>query len=154
MSWNLWPALCNLMEECRQIFCSRNFILSALRADSAGMCWNTIKYKSLHYNQSSGKSPWDLNRRQKKVVSPCLLGTTTKPPKGGNGENYETLGWLKYSNLAIKLGMRHRTFTRPFIVWVLSRGKPIKNTVLLNSTCITRWPWGKLFLQNEQYIRN
>ena len=29
------------------VFCSRNFILSALRADSAGTCWNTTKYKSL-----------------------------------------------------------------------------------------------------------
>ena len=33
------------MERCRQIFYSRNFILSALRADSAGTCWNTTNIK-------------------------------------------------------------------------------------------------------------
>ena len=115
------------MERCRQIFCSRNFILSALRADSAGTCWNTIKYKSFRLkNESLGKSPWDLNRRRKKTVSPCLLGTITKPPKGGKGGNYKTLGRLKYSNLAIQLGMRNRTFTTPFIVRVLSQGMPMK----------------------------
>ena len=48
-----------------------------------------------------GKSPRDLNQRRKKAASTCLLGTTTKPPKGGKGGNYKTLGWLKYSNLAI-----------------------------------------------------
>ena len=46
---------------------------------------------------------------KKKAVSPCLLGTTTKPPKGGKGGNYKTLGRLKYSKLAIQLGMRHKT---------------------------------------------
>ena len=30
------------------LFCSRNFILSALPADFDGMCWNTIKYNGLH----------------------------------------------------------------------------------------------------------
>ena len=50
-----------------------------------------------------GKSPRDLNQRRKKVASTCLLRTTTKPPKGGKGGNYKTLGWLKYSNLAIGL---------------------------------------------------
>ena len=59
------------------------------------------------------------------MVTPCLLGTTTKPPKGGKGGNYKTLGWLNYSNLAIQLGMRHGTF----IVQVLSQGKPMKITV-------------------------
>ena len=68
-------------------------------------------------------------------MSPCLLGTTTKPPKGGKGGNYKTLGLLKYSNLVIQLRMGHRTFTRPFIVQVLSQGKPMKNTVLLNRKC-------------------
>ena len=55
------------------------------------------------------------------MVNRCLLGTTTKPPKGGKGGNYKTL--------AIQLRMRRRTFTRPFIVRVLSQGKPMKNTV-------------------------
>ena len=55
--------------------------------------------------------------------------------QGGTGGNYKTLGWLKYSNLAIQLGMRQGTFIGPFIVRVLSQRKPIKNTVLLNRTC-------------------
>ena len=50
-------------------------------------------------------------------------------------KNYKTLRRLKYSKLAIQLGMRHRTSTRPFIVRVLSQGKPMKNTVLQNRTC-------------------
>ena len=42
---------------------------------------------------------------------------------------------VEVTNFAIQLGMRHRTFTRPFIVRVLSQGKPMKNTVLQNRTC-------------------
>ena len=76
-----------------------------------------------------------LKLKAKKSGDPCLLGTTTKPPKGGKGSNYKTLGQLKYSKLAIQLGMKHRTLTRPFIVRVLSQGKPMKNTVLQNRTC-------------------
>ena len=29
-------------------------------------------------------------------MNPCLLKTTTKPPKGGKGGKYKTLGWLNY----------------------------------------------------------
>ena len=47
-TWNLLPALCNLMAQCAQLLCSRNFILSALPADFAGTWWNTVKYNSLH----------------------------------------------------------------------------------------------------------
>ena len=74
-------------------------------------------------------------KAKKKSGNPCSLGTTTKPPKRGKGGNYKTLGRLKYSKLAIQLGMRERTLTRPFIVRVLSQGKPMKNTVLQNRTC-------------------
>ena len=145
------------MERCRQIF----VLGTALRTDSAGTCWNTIKYKSLRLkNESLGKSPWDLNRRRKKAVSPCLLGTITKPPKGGKAGNYKTLGRLKYSK-AIQLGMRNRTFTTPFIVRLLSQGMPMKKYFTTEQNvhlkCSTRYAGGKLFLlaiQNKRYIRN
>ena len=88
------------------------------------------------------------------------MRTTTKPPKGGKGGNNKTFGRLNYYNLAVQLRMRHRIFTRPFIVDLLSEGKPMINTVLLmelalevlHETCMR-----KLFLlaiQKERYIRN
>ena len=77
------------MERCRQIFGSGSFILSALKADSVSMCWNTIKiYKSLHLNQSLGKSPWDLNchwyvrsiSQIKLPANPTIMYTSSIPP--------------------------------------------------------------------------
>ena len=48
--------------------------------------------------------------------------------------SYKTLGRLNYYNLAIQLRMRHRIFTRPFIVDLLTEGKPMINTVLPKTT--------------------
>ena len=63
------------------------------------------------------------------------MRTTTKPPKGGKGGNYKTFRRLNYYNLAVQLRMRHRIFTRPFIVDLLPEGKPMINTVLPNRKC-------------------
>ena len=52
-----------------------------------------------------------------------------------DNDNLQNFRTVEVTNFAIQLGMRHRTFTRPFIVRVLSQGKPMKNTVLQNRTC-------------------
>ena len=78
-----------------------------------------------------------LKPKAKESSELMFIRNNNKTPKGREGwelQNFRTIV-LKYSNLAIQLGVRHRTFTRPFIVRVLSLGKPMKNTVLLNRTC-------------------
>ena len=66
---------------------------------------------------------------------PVFIENNNKTFKGRKCGNYKTLGRLNYYNLAIQLRMRNRIFTRPFVVDLLSEGKPIKNTVLSNRTC-------------------
>ena len=46
-----------------------------------------------------------------------------------DNDNLQNFRTVEVTNFAIQLRMRHRTFTRPFIVRVLSQGKPMKNTV-------------------------
>ena len=72
-----------------------------------------------------------LEAKAKESGEPMFIGNNNKASKGKGG-NYKTL--------AIQLRMRHRTFTRPFMVRVLSQGKPMKNTVLLNRKCTQSAP--------------
>ena len=87
-------------------------------------------------------SAWRRRRRtsvESEAKSFCFRGRPLETCLRGRAfekhENCKTLGRLKYSNLAIQLGMRHRTFTRPSIVRVLSQGKQMKNNVVQNRTC-------------------
>ena len=72
-----------------------------------------------------------LKLKAKESSVPKLL-IKTKPPKGGKGGNYKTSGQLNYQTLAIWFRMRSRIFTKPFIVRLLSEGKPKINTVPLD----------------------
>ena len=67
---------------------------------------------------------------------PVFIENKNKTSKGLEGwelQNFRTVEL--YYNLAIQLRMRHKIFTRPFVVDLLSEGKPMKNTVLPNRTC-------------------
>ena len=64
-----------------------------------------------------------------------FIRNNNKASKGREGCELQNFRTVEVTNFAIQLGMKHRTFTRPFIVRVLSQGKPMKNTVLQNRTC-------------------
>ena len=94
----------------------------------------------LEYNQISkfalksklGEVAVRLKLKAKESGEPVFIRNNNQASKGREGWEFRT---VEVTNFAIQLGMRHRTFTRPFIVRVLSQGKPMKNTVLQNKKC-------------------
>ena len=97
----------------------------------------------LEYNQISkfalksklGEVAVRLKPKAKESGEPVFISNNNQASKGRKGWDLQNFRTVEVSNFAIQLGMRHRTFTRPFIVRVLSQGKPMKNTVLQNRTC-------------------
>ena len=97
----------------------------------------------LEYNQISkialksklGEVAVRLKPKAKESGEPVFIRNSNKASKGREGWELQNFRTVEVTNFAIQLGMRHRTFTRPFIVRVLSQGKPMKNTVLQNRTC-------------------
>ena len=75
-----------------------------------------------------------LKPKAKKSSEPVFIENNNKTSKGREGWDYKTFRRLNYYNLAVQLRMRHRSLTRPFIVDLLSEGKPMMNTVLPNRT--------------------
>ena len=75
-----------------------------------------------------------LKPKTKESGEPVFIRNNNKASKGREGWELQNFRMVEVTNFAIQLGMRHRTFTRPFIVQVLSLGKPMKNTVLQNRT--------------------
>ena len=76
-----------------------------------------------------------LKLKAKESGEPVFIRNNNQASKGREGWELQNFRTFEVTNFAIQLGMRHRTFTRPFIVRVLSQGKPMKNTVLPNRTC-------------------
>ena len=76
-----------------------------------------------------------LKPKAKESGEPVFIRNNNKASKEREGWELQNFRTVEVTNLAIQLGMRHRTFTRPFTVRVLSQGKPMKNTVLQNRTC-------------------
>ena len=70
------------------------------------------------------------NRLFSRAIGNLLMRTSH-----GQARELQNFRTAEVTNVAIQPGMRHRTFTRPIIVRVLSQGRPMKNTVLQNRTC-------------------
>ena len=78
-----------------------------------------------------------LKAKAKESGEPVFIENNNKTSKGREGwelQNFGTVELLKLSNL-IQLRMKHRIFTRPFMVDLLCEGKLMINTVPSNSTC-------------------
>ena len=73
-----------------------------------------------------------LKLKAKESGEPVFIRNNNQASKGREGWDIQNFRTVEVTNFAIQLRMRHRTFTRPFIVRVLSQGKPMKNTVLQN----------------------
>ena len=73
-----------------------------------------------------------LKPKAKESGEPMFTRNNNKASKGREGWELQNFRMAEVTNLVIQLGMRHRTFTRPFKVRVLSQRKPLKNTVLQN----------------------
>ena len=76
-----------------------------------------------------------LKPKAKESGEPVFIRNRNKASKGREGWELQNFRTVEVTDFAIQLGMRRRTFTRPFIAQVLSQGKPMKNTVLQNRTC-------------------
>ena len=76
-----------------------------------------------------------LKPKAKESGEPVFIRSNNKASKGREGWELQNFRTVEVTNFAIQLRIRHRTFTRPFIVRVLSQGKPMKNTALQNRTC-------------------
>ena len=76
-----------------------------------------------------------LTPKAKESGEPVFIRNNDRASKGREVWELQNFRTVEVTNLAIQLGMKHRTFTRPFIVQVLSQGKPMKTTVLQNRTC-------------------
>ena len=66
-----------------------------------------------------------LKPKAKESGEPVLIRNNNQASKGREGCELQNFRTVEVTNFAIQLGMKHRTFTRPFIVRVLSQVKPI-----------------------------
>ena len=60
--------------------------------------------------------------KAKERGEPVFIRNNNKASKGREGQELQNFRTVEVTNFAIQLRMRHRTFTRPFIVRVLSQG--------------------------------
>ena len=78
-----------------------------------------------------------LKPKAKESSEPVFIEDNNKTSKGREGwelQNFQMVELLQLSSTAQNETQGHRSFTRPFIVHLLSEGKPMMNTVLPNRT--------------------
>ena len=113
-------------------------LLCSLISTTSRLCRHVLEYNQISkfaLKSKLGEVAVRLKPKAKESGEPVFISNNNQASKGRKGWDLQNFRTVEVSNFAIQLGMRHRTFTRPFIVRVLSQGKPMKNTVLQNRTC-------------------